>query len=64
MKLAYKTTFPISEAKKTDIVNLADAGHIPEEVVLWYKNLPSSKKSTQTEHLPEPNFDEEYPENE
>lgn len=51
---------PISEAKKTDIVKLANAGHIPEEVVLWYKNLPSTKKPTQTERLPEPNFDEEH----
>ena len=63
LKPAYKTMIPISEAKKADNVKLAGAGHIPEEVVSWYKNLPFNKRFTQAERLPKPNFDEDYPEN-
>ncbi|CAF4889569.1 unnamed protein product [Pieris macdunnoughi] len=41
LKPAYSDPLPISKAKKADLVKLVNAGHIPEELHLWYRNIPA-----------------------
>lgn len=53
---AYKNLLPLSAAKKGDILKLCNSGLIPEELIPWYKSLPSS--SGASDSVPEPSFDD------
>lgn len=55
----YKTTLPISEAKKKDLVKLCNSGVIPKEYHQWFKSLPSSKK-LKSDETPEPTTEEYF----
>lgn len=57
LKSAYCNLLPISQAKKTDLVKLCDAGLIPEKVIPWFKSLPTIN-FVHPERLPEPSTDE------
>lgn len=59
---AYSDLLPISNAKKADLVKLVNAGHIPEELHPWYKNLPAIQLNG-PERLPEPDVNESGDEN-
>ncbi|CAB3254115.1 unnamed protein product [Arctia plantaginis] len=57
LKQLYLNPFPVSEAKKRDLLSLCTKKIIPEEYHGWYSSLPTA--TNEADHLPEPSVDEE-----